>query len=170
MSQALTYLGNVERIREPTASGFDASFAVRWTCMSLVAVRRMLNTTPVRTAARRAITCLAEVRGENGGDEDEVAAKTSGIIDRHLKSGWDVADILRTALTREVEPDKMEELFLETVATSPTQGTIKDLGDAWNSLGWADKADEAIIDLVRTMVYTTGSLGGYLPTAVLSCS
>lgn len=168
MSQALTYLGDVERIREPTSPGFDAAFAVRWTCMALVAVRRMLNTPAVRTAARHVITCLAEVRGENGVDEDEVAAKTTGIIDRHLKSGWEAADNLRTALNREVEPDKMEELFLETLAESSTQAAIKDLGDAWNSLGWADKADEAIIDLVRTMVFTTGGVLGYLPTAVLS--
>ena len=168
MSQSLAYLGDVERIREPTSSGFDASFAVRWTCMSLVAVRRMLNTPAVRSAARRVITCLAEVRGESDGNEDEVAAKTCGIIDRHLKSGWEAADILRTALDREVEPDKMEELFLETLRSSPTQGAIKDLGDAWNSLGWADKADEAVIDLVRTMVYTTGGVLSYLPTAVLS--
>jgi hypothetical protein len=164
MSQALTYLGDVERFREPT-SGFDAAFAVRWMCMSLVAVRRMLNTPAVRTAAQRVITCLAEVRGENGGDEDEVAAKTTGIIDRYLKSGWEAADILHTTLSREVEPDKMEEQFLETLEYS---SAIKDLGDAWNSIGWADKADEAIIDLVRTMVHTTGGLLGYLPTAVLS--
>ncbi|KAH8993049.1 hypothetical protein EDB86DRAFT_1403730 [Lactarius hatsudake] len=168
MSQALTYLGDVERIREPTSPGFDAAFAVRWTCMALVAVRRMLNTPAVRTAARHVITCLAEVRGENGVDEDEVAAKTTGVIDRHLKSGWEAADILRTALNRGVEPDKMEELFLETLAEYQTQAAIKDLGDAWNSLGWADKADEAIIDLVRTMVFTTGGVLGYLPTAVLS--
>ena len=168
MSQALTYLGDVERIRDPTTPGFDASFAVRWTCMGLVAVRRMLNAPAVRTAARRVITCLAEVRGENGGDENEVAAKTSVIIDRHLKSGWEAADILRTALIREVEPDKMEEQFLETLGNYPTQGAIRDLGDAWNSIGWADKVDEAVIDLVRTMVYTTGGVLGYLPSAVLS--
>ena len=168
MSQALTYLGDVERIRDPTTPGFDAPFAVRWTCMALVAVRRMLNTPVVRTAAQRVITCLAEVRGENGGDEDEVAAKTSGIIDHHLKSGWEAADILRTALIRVVEPDKMEDQFLATIGYYPTQGAITNLGDAWNSLGWADKADEAVIDLVRTMVYTTGGVLSYLPSAVLS--
>lgn len=165
MSQALTYLGDVERIREPTTPGFDPTFAVRWTCMSLVAVRRMLNTQTVRTAAQRVITCLAEVRGESGGNEDDVATKTTGIIDRHLKSGWEAADTLCSTLTREVEPDKMEELFLETLGYT---SAIKDLGDAWNSLGWADKVDEAIVDLVRTMVHTTGGLLSYLPTAVLS--
>ncbi len=166
MSQALTYLGDVERIREPTIPGFDAAFAVRWTCMALVAVRRTLKTQAVRTAARRVITCLAEVHGNNGENEDEAAAKTSGIVDHHLKRGWDAADTLRTALIREVDPDKMEEQFTDTLRDS--QDAIKDLGDAWNSLGWADKADDAIVDLVRTMVHTTGGVLGYLPTAVLS--
>ena len=170
MSQTLTYLGDVEKIRDPTTPGFDASFAVRWTCMALVAVRRsgMLNTPTVQTAVRRVITCLAEVCGENRGDEDEVAAKASVIIDRHLKSGWEAADILRTALIREVEPDQMEEQFLEILANFSTQGAIKDLGNAWNSIGWADKADEAVIDLVRTLRYTTGGVLDYLPNAILS--
>ncbi|KAH9175663.1 hypothetical protein EDB89DRAFT_2066574 [Lactarius sanguifluus] len=167
MSQVLTYLGNVERIREPTTPGFDMAFAACWTCVALVAVRRMLNTQAVRTAAQHIITCLAEELGRKGLDGDEVAAKTTKITDLHLKRGWAAAHILHTALNREVEHDKMEELFLETLADPPTIVAIKDLRDAWNSLDWADKTDEAITNLVETMLSTTGGILSYLPTAVL---
>src|ERR1700761_3403934 len=62
----------------------------------------------------------------------------------------------------------MEEQFLEIMANFPTQDAIKDLGDAWNSIGWADKIDEAVIDLVRTLRSTTGGVLDCLPNAILS--
>jgi hypothetical protein len=74
MSHALTYLGGRERIREPCqwTSSFDAYFALAvwpWSCVSNIAVRKMLNTLVVRDAGQRVVTCLAEVCGEDVGDE-----------------------------------------------------------------------------------------------------
>jgi hypothetical protein len=166
MSQALTYLGGVERIREPSTPGFDPYFTVRWTCMSMIAVRKMLNTSMVHNAARRVVICLAEVRGDDSGNEDEMAARTTGIIDRHLRTGWASGNALHESLRRDVEADKMEESFREIMTNH--QLDIRDLGEAWNSLGWAENADEAIIDLVQTMIHTTGGVLSYLPSAVLA--
>ncbi|KAI9461309.1 hypothetical protein BJY52DRAFT_220923 [Lactarius psammicola] len=168
MAQVLTYLGRVEMIRNSSDPSFDAAFAVRWTCMSLMAVRKMLSAPVVRTAARRVITCLAEMYGGNGGDADEMAAQTTEIIDRHLKGGWEAADILHFGLNLEVEPDEMEECFVATMGGPTTREAIRDLRDAWNSLSWADKVDEAIVDFVQTMMRTTGGVLGHLPTAALS--
>ncbi|KAI0261952.1 hypothetical protein BC834DRAFT_1043705 [Gloeopeniophorella convolvens] len=165
LAQTLTYLGDVERIREPSAAGFDSMFAVRWTCMSLIAVRKMLRTSAVHDAAQRVITCLADVRGEKGGEKDDVAAKTSGIIDQYVKTGWEAADNLRIELNREVEPDKTEERFQEIVRDNKSD--VAELEYTWNILGWAEDTDEAIITLVRTMVHATGGVLEYLPGVVL---
>ncbi|KAI0265689.1 hypothetical protein BC834DRAFT_843543 [Gloeopeniophorella convolvens] len=146
MSQTLTYLGDVERIREPPLVGFDSTFAVRWTCMTIIAVRKMLNTSQVQDAARRVISCLADVRGEKDDDRDDIAAKTASIIDRHLKQGWESADVLHEELNREVEPDKIEERFHECMRDH--MGHVTTVGDTWNSLGWAGDTDEAIINLL----------------------
>ncbi|KAH9176573.1 hypothetical protein EDB89DRAFT_2240375, partial [Lactarius sanguifluus] len=121
------------------------SFAARWTCMSLVSVRKMLSAQVVRTAAQRVVTRLAEVYG---GDEDEVAAQTTDVIDRHLKGGWEAADILHSGLNLE----------------GPEGGALATRG--FRSA--TDEVDQAMTDFVQTMVRTTGGVLGHLPTAALS--
>jgi len=124
-------------------------------------VRKMLRTPVVRDAAQRVITCLADVRGEKESDPDDVAVKTVGTIDQYLKSGWDLARILDNELTSEVEPDKAEERF-HTI-TSNNKAEIADLEYTWNTLGWAEEVDEALITLVRTMMVATGGVLDHLP-------
>jgi Family of unknown function (DUF6535) len=164
MAQMLIYLGDIERIREAPAPGFESPFAVRWTCMSMIAVRKMLQAPSVHDAAQRVISCLADVRGEKDSGPDDVAAKTVVTIDQYLKTGWDSALTLHLELTREVEPDKTEERFQEIVRSNKTE--IAELEYTWNILGWADEIDEAMITLVRTMMYATGGVLDYLPHAV----
>lgn len=164
MAQMLIYLGDVERIREAPTPGFESPFAVRWTCMSMIAVRKMLQTPVVRDAAQRVISCLADVRGEKDSSPDDVAAKTVVTIDQYLKTGWDSALTLHWELTREVEPDRTEERFQEIVLSNKAE--IAELEYTWNILGWADEIDEAMITLVRTMIYATGGVLDYLPHAV----
>jgi hypothetical protein len=79
MSHALTYLGGRDRIREPCqwTSSFDAYFALAvrpWSCVSNIAVRKMLNTPVVRDASQRVVTCRRGMWGRcwgrtrDGGD------------------------------------------------------------------------------------------------------
>jgi hypothetical protein len=164
MAQMLIYLGDVERIREAPALGFESTFAVRWTCMSIIAVRKMLQTSAVHDAAQRVISCLADVRGEKEGDPDDVAAKTAETIDKYLKTGWDSALTLHQELTREVEPERTEDRFHEIMLYNKSE--VSELEYTWNILGWADEVDEAIITLVRTMMYATGGVLDYLPRIV----
>ena len=164
LAQTLIYLGDVERVREVPAPGFESTFAVRWTCMSLITVRRMLQTPPVHDAAQRVISCLADVRAEKDSSPDDVAAKTVVTIDQYLKTGWDSALTLHNALTLEVEPDRTEERFQEIMRFNKAE--IAELEYTWNILGWADEIDEALITLVRTMMYATGGVLDYLPHAV----
>ena len=164
VAQTLIYLGDVERVRETPAPGFESTFAVRWTCMSLITVRRMLQTPAVHDAAQRVVSCLADVRAEKESNPDDVAGKTVVTIDQYLKTGWDSAFTLHNELTREVEPDRTEERFQEIMRTNKAE--IAELEYTWNILGWADEIDEALITLVRTMMYATGGVLDYLPHVV----
>ncbi|KAI0049017.1 hypothetical protein FA95DRAFT_1557285 [Auriscalpium vulgare] len=170
MAQALTYLGGVERIREtPTpATGFDSVFAVRWTCMALMATRKMLQTPHVKNAAGRVVRKLADVRSEKDASDDDAADRTSGIIDKYVKSAWDAADTLKARLDQEVEAEKMEEVFNDI--TRDLKGELAEVEYSWNLLGWAEGTDEAMIDLTHTLMHATGGVLGYLPGAVLQWS
>ncbi|KAI0263245.1 hypothetical protein BC834DRAFT_1042990 [Gloeopeniophorella convolvens] len=166
VAQTLTYLGDVERIRAPPPIGFDSIFAVRWTCLSIISVHKMLQTSSVPDAAQRVITSLALVRGERGANTDDAAVKTAGIIDQCFKSGWESADILDRELNREVEADKVEELF-EEIVTGNKKVDVAELEYTWNILGWAQDTDESIISLVRTMVHATSGILNHFPGVVL---
>jgi hypothetical protein len=104
-----------------------------------------------------AITCLADVRGKGGGNEDEAAAKTAEFIDQHLKSGWEAAGVLHDSLDHETGSVQivqfLEDLKDRSNTQSNTQDTVKKLVDAWNFLDGAGitSVDEAIIDLVQTL-------------------
>jgi hypothetical protein len=167
MSQALNYLGEVETIRTPTPPHFDAAFSVRWVCMALVFVRRMLNTSAVQSAAHLVITRLAEVDRESVRDEDLAAAEASRIINGYLKSGWMAANILRNAQNDETE-ERVSGILDSSKSPEDVQVATKDLSNAVESLGLASKVDEATIGLVREMGSATGGVLDYLPTAALS--
>ncbi len=164
MAQTLIYLGNVEKIREVPMGGLESTFAARWICMSIITVRKLLNTPAVHDAAQRVITCLAGVRGVRGDHADDEAIKTAGTIDQYLKTSWESARTLHHELIREVETDKMEERCHEIMRDGSDD--IEVLEDTWNSFGWAKEIDEAIISLVQTMMYAADGILEYLPDVV----
>ena len=165
MAQMLIYLGDVERIRGAPSLDFESTFAVRWTCMSIITVHKLLQTSAVHDAAQRVISCLADVLSEEGDDPEDVAAKTAATIDQYMKTGWDAALTLHRELTREVEPNRAEEQFNEIMFSN--KGEILELEYTWNNLGWVGEIDEAIITLVRTMIRATGGVLDYLPYVVM---
>ena len=164
MAQMFVYLGDVERIRKAPTLDVESTFAVRWTCMSIITVHKMLQTSAVHDAAQRVISCLADGLGEEDGDPEDVAAMAAATIDQYMKTGWDAALTLHQELTREVEPDRAEERFREIMSYNKTE--ISELESMWNILGWVGEIDEAIITLVRTMIYATGGILDYLPYVV----
>ncbi|KAH9057605.1 hypothetical protein EDB87DRAFT_1017020 [Lactarius vividus] len=164
LAQTLVYLGNVEKIREVPVGGFESAFATPWTCMSIIAVRKMLHTPMVHDAAQRVITCLVNVRGEGVDHADDEATKTAGTIDQYLKACWESACTLHRELVKEVETDKIEERCHEIMLKRSDD--IEVLEDRWNRFGWAEEIDEAIISLVLTMIYASNGILEYLPDVV----
>ncbi|KAH9177360.1 hypothetical protein EDB89DRAFT_2064966 [Lactarius sanguifluus] len=130
--------------------------------MSIIAVRKMLHTPVVHDAAQRVIICLVNVRGE--GVADDEAMKTAATIDQYLKACWESACTLHRELAREVETDKMEERCHEIMRDGSDDIIV--LEDRWNRFGWAEEIDEAIISLVRTMIYASNGILEYLPDVV----
>jgi hypothetical protein len=143
----------------------DSTSSIRWTCMSMIVVRRMLNTSQVRDAAKQVINCLAEVSGERDGSNDEKAAKTAGTINKHLKAGWDSADSLHEELIPRLEEVELEDRLREIVREK--QDDITQLDNTWNVFGWAEKTDEAILKLAQTLKEATSSVLDNLPGAIL---
>jgi hypothetical protein len=84
-------LGEIEKIREPSAAGSGGSFLTHWACLYLVTVtRRTLNQPSISNEARLAIGCLSRIPLDDGGertgnDEPTYLLKVSRKLDTYFE-------------------------------------------------------------------------------------
>ena len=124
IGRLLGNLGKAENIQELSAAGSDGSFVARWTCLSLVAIRGMVNDDLTRERAGAAIATLSQLQTEGDGDptnndddnEDANALKNARKIDSHFETTtWFCVFGLDTAL-RSLKGDNTEEQVRKALA------------------------------------------------------
>ncbi|KAA1477635.1 hypothetical protein DENSPDRAFT_616924 [Dentipellis sp. KUC8613] len=167
MSQALVYLGGVEKIKQwPTLppSDFDSAFAARWMCMAILATRKSIQHASVREAAGSVIASLSYARAEDSSSDDS-AIQTAGVVDKRVKKAWTAAQNIYYRLLTESDTEKMDEVAHEILVDC--KDDITDLEYIWNLLGWADDVDMSILELVRVVVEATGGVLLHLPGAAM---
>jgi hypothetical protein len=81
-------IGDFEKTRESFEAGRDQSFGLRWTFLSIIAIRRMLSGNElIKEDARSAIGSFAAFR-TGSGPEDEVAEKNAQEVEETLINLW----------------------------------------------------------------------------------
>lgn len=167
MAQVLIYLSDVKTIRdakirdahtrEAPTSELDSTSSIRWTCMSVIVVRRVLQTfDEVGSAADRVIKSLAKVRGVTEGNKDENAVKTARTLNEYMKKSWNSAASLHQELVCDVDPDNVEDRVRNIMQEKKLD--IAALDDTWNVCGWAGETDEAIVKLSQTLREATSGV------------
>jgi hypothetical protein len=106
ISKLLGDIGRVEKIRELSLAGMDELFVMRWTCLSLVAIRQILaDNRNVQICARQTVELFAEE--DDTGNDDDLAAVQKINETLEKASGclfWLYDDLRKTEdLTEEVE-------------------------------------------------------------------
>ncbi|KAI0295090.1 hypothetical protein B0F90DRAFT_1752615 [Multifurca ochricompacta] len=83
-------LGRVEKTRELSPTILNRSFIIRWTCLSLVAIRDMLKHDRLLEIAEGAVVTLALSHkvDDDGLDVDELALRNAKRIDNHFMAAW----------------------------------------------------------------------------------
>ncbi|KAI0274159.1 hypothetical protein BGY98DRAFT_94197 [Russula aff. rugulosa BPL654] len=176
MAQVLIYLSDVRTIRdakirdvhthEAPISELDSTSSIRWTCMSIIVVRRVLQTfDEVASAADRVIKGLAKVRGVTERSTDENAAKTARTLNEYLKTSWKSAASLHQELICDVDPNNVEDRVRDIMQEKKSDIAILD--DTWNVCGWAEETDEAVVKLAQTLREATSGVLDRLQGAVL---
>jgi hypothetical protein len=86
--RTLEDIGSFEKIRESSSEGKDQSFVIRWTCLSMIAIRRTLDgNETLKEDARSTIASYADVQ-HGDGTEDEVAERNAREIDKTFNDAW----------------------------------------------------------------------------------
>lgn len=113
----LNGLGGVEKVRESSVAGSDPSFVTRWTCLSLVAIRGMLdqdrNSQVLRERSGNVIQALSQLRMEgvksDNNTEDENALTNARRIDEQFNRAKTLCVNQLNRVLRNLEADGTEE-------------------------------------------------------------
>ena len=90
VGEVLSALGDKERTNDPSTISSNPSFAVRWTCLSLVTIWKMVNGNRLQELAKFALDGIAYSQPDYG----TTALTAAQRIDNHLKKAWaPVADL-----------------------------------------------------------------------------
>ena len=95
MGKLLTDLGNAEGTRDVSASSLNRTFTTRWTCLSLVAIRKMLGSSQIGQYASATMETLGTLSPGNGSAILEPALRSSRGIDGQFAAAWECVERLR---------------------------------------------------------------------------
>ncbi|KAH9013439.1 hypothetical protein EDB85DRAFT_967470 [Lactarius pseudohatsudake] len=94
VSKVVSEIGQIEKVNSPTTIS-DTSFIIRWTCLSLMDIQRILGRNKLRALVGNAVNGL--VRCQTGhGQPDQTGREGAQRVDEYLKTAWErVADLRR---------------------------------------------------------------------------
>ena len=96
IGKLLSELGTAEKTNEWSETSLNRSFMMRWTCLSLAATRKMLNTGRMKQCAMANITLLAlyDADENNSLDTDDLALSNAQKIDTQIMVAWNCVNEL----------------------------------------------------------------------------
>jgi len=96
VGEVLSELGDKERTNDPLTIRSNLSFTVSWTCLSLVAIWKMVDGNKLQELARFALDGIARFQTDYGGP-DSMALTSAQRIDDYLKKAWAPVERLHLA-------------------------------------------------------------------------
>jgi len=104
IGKLLGEIGSVEKTRESSLTGVDQLFVMRWACLSLMAIRPILDgNTQLQFVTRIAVESFSRLEIEDGTD-DERAERNAQKIDETFERAWNCLWELYNALFEHGDP------------------------------------------------------------------
>ena len=147
-------LGSVERTREVSASSLNRTFTTRWTCFSLVAIRKMLHSPQLEQYVNGTMQTLGTLPLGNG----FTPLGTARRIDEQFAAAWDCVERLRQAFKALGEGRNNVERVEEVLSQYRPR-----LEDIQNEADGMKRVDKCISDLQKQIDQATHNLTRQLP-------
>ncbi|KAH9958758.1 hypothetical protein BC827DRAFT_549816 [Russula dissimulans] len=164
IGKLLSDLGSAERTYEVPATSLNRSFTTRWTCLSLVAIRKMLDASELKQYASGTIFTLGAPDPVGGGyDPFDTALRNARKIDEQLTAAWKCVESLRQEFKlQQLDEDRSGERVEEILRNyEPQLGKIQSDADAMK------RVDMRISDLQSKIDKFTHNLTRQLPGVVV---
>ena len=154
IGKLLNDLGRAERTREVSASSLNRTFTTRWTCLSLVAIRKMLHSPQLKRYVNGTMQTLGTLPLGNGFTPLETVRR----IDEQFAAAWDCVERLRQAFNALGEGRNSVERVEEVLSQfKPALEDIQDEADGMK------RVDRCISDLQKEIDRVTHNLTRQLP-------
>ena len=158
VGKLVSEIGHIENINQSATTTSDPSFIIRWTCLSLVSVQRILASDRLQVLAKYAVSGLARFQSEYG-RPDETAWKSAQKIEDRLKTAWKPVEELRQAFepwTQKRTKEQVEEILRNHEQQISELERIKVEADSMGDIDWRislyqEAMDEATYGLARQL-------------------
>ena len=113
VSKLVSEIGRIENINEAQTTTSDQSFIIRWTCLSLLSVQRVLGSNRLQVLAGHVVSGLARFQSEYG-QPDETGWRSAQEIEDRLKTAWKLVEELHQAFepwTQERQREQVKEIL-----------------------------------------------------------
>ena len=163
LSKALSKVGDEELTNNPLTIVSNPLFSVRWTCLSLVAIKRMVNSYSLRELAKFALDDFEPFQTNIDHRNTVAMALTAAKeMDDDLKKAWEVVLDLRLALDPCSQNQNQTEFDVRSTLNN-CEASIRELElIAWRTLGM-EKIDRRIHLLQKRLEEVTHKLTRRLP-------
>lgn len=154
IGKLLNDLGTAERTREVSASSLNRTFTTRWTCFSLVAIRKMLHSPQLGRYVKGTMQTLGTLPLGN----DFTPLETARRIDEQFAAAWDCVERLRQAFNALGEGNNNVERVEEVL--SRYRPRLEDIQLEADSM---KQVDRCISDIQKQIDQATHGLTRQLP-------
>ena len=158
VGKLVSEIGRIENINESPMTTSDPSFIIRWTCLSLVSVQRILRDNRLQVLAAYALSGLARFQSEYG-QPDESGWKSAQKIEDRLKAAWKSVEEVRRAFepwTQKRTKEQVEEILRNHEQQISELERIKVEASGMEDVDWRislyhDAMDDATYGLARQL-------------------
>jgi hypothetical protein len=158
VGKLVSEIGHMEKIKQSPTTTSDPSFIVRWTCLSLVAIQRILSGPQLGVYAYNAMDGLARSQSEYG-PSDKTGLRGAQRIEGCLKTAWERVEKLRQVFepwTQKRTREQVEEVLRIHEQQISELERFKVQADGMEDVDWRislyqDKMDEATYNLARRL-------------------
>ncbi|KAI9456390.1 hypothetical protein BJY52DRAFT_564156 [Lactarius psammicola] len=158
VGKLISEIGHIEKINQSPTTTSDPSFIVRWTCLSLVVIQRVLGSNRLRAPAGDAVSGLARIQLEYE-QQDEAGWRSARWIDKSLKTAWERVEELHRAFepwTQKRTREQVEEILRNHERQISELERIKVEADSMEDVDWRislyqDAMNDATYGLTRQL-------------------
>ena len=165
VAEVLSEVGDKEQTNKSLSIRSNPLFTVRWTCLSLVAIKQIVNDNRLQELAKFALEGIALFQtNPSSGDIETVALTVAQNMDDDLKKAWEAVLDLRLALEPWSQNQNKTESEIRSILNQETcKASIKELEDIALEADGLNEIDWRVRLLQETMEEVTHKLTRRLP-------